>query len=250
MKKLFKIFFDKFYWLQHPEAKLRYLPVVSILKKSEMAKRAKILEIGSGSFGIVPYLKRKIDGLDYDFSGPQTDLLNRIYGTADKLPFRRNSYDIVIAVDVLEHIPNERREKSIYEMLRVARRMVVLVVPSSEKSMQQDQSLQKRWNKLFKYENQFLEEHVRYGLPKIDEVLVAIDRSLRNLTKKAKVRSEKNLNLHIRKLLMLTWITKNKYLYYLYLKGYLLLVPLLRFANFGNCYRRIFVIEFPHENRH
>ena len=43
---------------------------------------------------------------------------------------------------------------------------------------------------------------------------------------------------------MKSWISKNKYLYYLYLKGFLLLLPFLRNANFGKCYRRIFVIEF------
>ena len=98
--------------------------------------------------------------------------------------------------------------------------------------------------KKFGRRNQYLEEHVLNGLPKTEEVLVFIDKSLRKLNKKAKVESFPNLNLVAREILMRTWISKNKFFYYLYLKGFLLLLPLLRFLNFGNCYRKVFVIEF------
>jgi len=243
VRQIIKNSFDKFYWRQHSEAALRYLPVVFLLKEIGL-ENAKILEVGSGSLGIVPYLKKPVDGLDIDFSGPQTKLLNKIKGRADVLPFRKNYYDVVISVDVLEHLEKDLREKAIYEILRVAKKLAVIVVPTGKYAEDQDRKLQKYWVKIFENENQFLQEHVRNGLPSSDEILVLTDRSLRKLNKKAKVSSSKNLNLFIRNILMKTWITKNKFLYYLYLKGYLLLVPILRFANFGNCYRRIFVIEF------
>lgn len=239
-----KKFFNKYYWRQHPEAALRYFPVVSTIKNLKYVN-SKILEIGSGSLGIVPYLKMPIDGIDINFSGPQTKLLNKISGTAWDLPFRKNSYDITISVDVVEHLPKNLREKSLMEVLRVAKKLSIIVIPVGKLSEKQDQSLHKHWRSKFKKDNQFLKEHTENGLPTTDEILVAIDRSLRKLNKKGKVTSRPLLNLFVRDILMRTWITKNKMIYYLYLKGYLLLIPLLKHLNFGNCYRRMFVIEFP-----
>ncbi len=246
MKKaeiLARYYFDKFYKHQHPESALRYLPIVSILKKLKLID-SKILEVGSGSLGITPYLKRPIDGLDADFSGPKSENLNQIKGTAVDLPFRKNSYDVVISSDTLEHIPVALREKAIDEMLRVARQLVIIVVPTGSLSQKQDRQLHDRFQKVFKKSDKFLSEHVQHGLPKNDEILVTIDKSLRNLGKTARVSSKPLLNLTVRKLIMYTWISQNKYIYYSYMKGYLFLIPLLRLANFGNCYRRLFMIEF------
>ena len=233
---------DKYFWGQHPEAALRYLPVVSEIKRAGLGD-AKILEVGSGSLGITPYLERPIDGLDVDFSGESSPFINKIKGSAEKLPFRKNSYEVVISIDVLEHIKDEARPKAIYEMLRVASRLVVIVVPVGKMSERQDIELDRHFRETLGIENQFLNEHLKFGLPATDEVLVTIDKSLRQLGKKAKVKSYPNLNLIIRNILMRTWITKSKIIYYLYLKGYLLLIPILRLVSFGNCYRRVFVIE-------
>jgi len=240
-------FFEKYYKNQHPESALRYLPIVQILKTHKL-QNSTILEVGSGSLGITPYLKRQVDGVDSDFSGTKTPLLNKIKGSAIDLPFRKNSYDVVISTDTLEHIPANLREKAIDEMLRVGRRLVIIVVPTGLLSQKQDSQLHDRFQKVFKQKDKFLSEHVQNGLPKNDEILVTIDRSLRNMGKNATVSSKPLLNLAVRKLIMYTWISQNKYVYYTYMKGYLLLLPLLRLANFGNCYRRMFVIEFEAPN--
>src|SRR3989304_2049383 len=242
-ENLLKKFFNKFFWRQHPEAALRYLPVVAEIKKSGLMD-PNILEIGSGSLGITPYLKRNIDGLDIDFSGPTSNFLNKIKGQADNLPFRKNSYDIAISVDVIEHLPKNQRERAIFEQLRITQKLAVIVVPVGKLSEDQDRQLYAHWNKIFKTRNQFLQEHIENGLPLVDEILVWIDRSLRKLDKRARVKSRPILNLAVRQFLMKTWISKINYLYYLFMKGYLLLLPLLRLANFGNCYRRIFMREF------
>lgn len=243
VKRLIEWFFNKFFWRQHPEAALRYFPLTAAIRALKL-ENSKILEVGSGSLGITPYLKRKIDGLDIDFSGPQSPLVNQIKGTAVELPFKRNSFDVVISVDVLEHLAKKEREKAIYEMLRVAKKLAVIVVPVGPLSEKQDRELHGIWQKIFGRENQYLWEHVKNGLPKTEEILVLIDQALRKLKKIAKIKSKPNLNLFARYILMRTWITKNKFIYYLYLKGYLLLLPILRIANFGHCYRRVFVIEF------
>ena len=242
LEKILKNFFDKYFKYQHPEAALRYLPIVKIIKVKNL-ENSKILEVGPGSLGITPYLKKPVSGIDVDFSGHQTKLLTKIRGSAFDIPMRKNSYDVVISADMLEHIPKSQREKSIYEMIRVGKHLVVIVVPTGKLSELQDQNLERYFQKVFGEKDKFLEEHVENGLPQNDEILVGIDKSLRQLSKKAKVSSRPLLNLTVRNLLMRTWISKNKYIYYTYMKGYLLLLPLLRLSNFGNCYRRMFVIE-------
>lgn len=243
IEKFLKTVFDKFFKNQHPESALRYLPIVSILKNAKL-ENSKIVEVGSGSLGITPYLKKPIDGVDVNFEGPQTPLLNKIKGTSQDLPFHKNAYDVAICVDTLEHLEKGQREKAIGEILKVARKMVIIVVPVGALSEEQDKKLEVRFRNVFGKKDNFLSEHVQNGLPKTNEILVIFDRVLRRLGKKAKITSSPLLNLKVREILMYTWISKNRYIYYLYLKGYLLLLPLLRLANWGDCYRRIFVVEF------
>ena len=80
VKYFAKKFFNKYFWKMHPEAALRYAKVVSEIKIANI-KNAKILEVGCGSLGIIPYYKKNIDGIDINFSGPQTKLLNKINST-------------------------------------------------------------------------------------------------------------------------------------------------------------------------
>jgi len=243
VKKLLIRFFEKYYSHQHPETALRYLPVISEITKANLLD-SKILEIGSGSLGITPYLRKEIEGIDIDFSGPQTKLIKKNKGNADNLPFKKNTYDVTISVDVIEHLAKERREMTIYEQLRVTSKLAVIVVPTGEYSQEQDKILHDYYIKIFSDKNQFLDEHIKFGLPSTDEILVWIDKSTRKLKKKPNIKSYPLLNLFVRNILMRTWISRSELIYYLYMKGYLLLVPFLRLANFGNCYRRIFVIEF------
>src|SRR3989344_1557242 len=244
--KLTVKFFNIYFWRQHPETALRYAPVVREINKSGLLD-SRILEIGSGSLGIVPFLKKPIDGVDTDFSGPKTNLLRRIKAKAYDLPFRKNSYDVVISVDLIEHIEPALRPRAIYDIVKVAKKLAVIVVPEGEDAENQDKNLRKIYSEVYNETNQFLEEHVKFGLPKKEQLLITLDKSLRKLNKKAKIRSYPVLNLKVRYFLMRTYLSKGKFAYYLYLKGYLLLLPFLKLCNFGKCYRRTFVIEFAHE---
>lgn len=243
LEKYIRLFFNKYYENQHPEAALRYLPIISILKNRKMLD-SKILEVGSGSLGITPYLKKPIDAVDVDFSGPQTPLLNKISAPADNLPFRKNSYDVLICADTLEHLEKTQREKAIEELMRVAKKLIIIVVPIGSLSQEQDKKLDAYYQKIFDKKDFFLSQHVQNGLPSANEILVIFDRLSRKLNKKIKITSKPLLNLKIREILMKTWITKNRYIYYLYLKGYLILIPLLMHMNWGNCYRKLFMVEF------
>ena len=238
-----KKFFNKFYLFKQTGEALKYAPVVSEIKKRGLTS-SKILEIGLGPLGITPYLKTQIGAPDIDFSGLKSNLPAKIKVRGEKFSFKANSYDVSVSVDSLENIPFMNREKAVFEMLRVTKKLAIIVVPCGEASEDQDKQLRNHWNKIFNKKNQYLEEHIKNGLPKVEEILVYIDKSKRLLGKNSQIKSYPNLNLFVRNILMRTWITKNKYSYYLYMKGYLLIVPILKYCNFGKTYRRVFVIEF------
>ena len=124
---LFKKIADKFFWGQHPEAALRYLPAVKEIRKAGL-EHSKIIEIGSGSTGITPYFRKNIDGLDINFEGPKAKYLNKIRGEAYNLPFKDNSYDVSLSVDVLEHIEPEYLESVLDHLEELTERMIFISI--------------------------------------------------------------------------------------------------------------------------
>ena len=86
-----------------------------------------VLEIGIGNKTVANYLKQNgitIDTCDFDQN------LNPDY-TADirDLPFADASYDVVMACEILEHLPFEDVEKALRELQRVSKKYVLVSIP-------------------------------------------------------------------------------------------------------------------------
>lgn len=227
------------FYRQHPETAVRYAPIIKLLREKNWSD-LKILEVGSGSYGITPYLKKPITGVDTEFPEPEYPLLRQVKGSATKLPFKEDEFDIVIFSDVLEHIPVEFREKSIKESIRVAKIAVVISGPFGKKSADQDKTLAEYSVKQTGKMHQFFKEHLELGLPEVEEVILMAN-------KNSKVRSVKIVgeyfSLVVRSLLMKIFITNNRLIYYFYLKGLMVFVPLLKLMNNKPCYRTVIAIE-------
>ncbi len=56
-----------------------------------------------------------------------------VQGTANQLPFASNSFDLVLACEVLEHIPNPIYKSVLEEITRVAKKYILVTVPYREK---------------------------------------------------------------------------------------------------------------------
>lgn len=225
----------------HPEVALRYLPIVDEIKKVGNEKR--ILEVGSGGLGIIPYLGKPVTGVDIEFKPPFHSLLTKIKGSASKLPFKNASFDIVISVDMLEHLKEENREKAVKEMIRVAKKKIFMAVPCGKEAYMQDLLLDKYHKHKFGKRYHFLEEQLHFGLPEKKDVYNTILREANSLGKGVKVKIKDNENLTLRNFLMKGWLTNNIIVDIFFRKILLFALPLLRLFNQKPCYRQIFYID-------
>jgi SAM-dependent methyltransferase len=100
---------------------------------SEPVRRA--LEVGCGEGVIADKLQRRfgeVVALDLPDAGLRADWRRYagprfLHASAHELPFADNRFDVVVAAEVLEHLPDPVR--GLQEMARVSRRHLVLSVP-------------------------------------------------------------------------------------------------------------------------
>jgi ubiquinone/menaquinone biosynthesis C-methylase UbiE len=96
----------------------------------------RILEVGTGEGRVATHLAARypgaaIVGIDLPDAGLAAhwlaDGLTAAFASAERLPFLDAEFDLVLAVEMLEHVP--RPEVVLAEIARVARRDVVATVP-------------------------------------------------------------------------------------------------------------------------
>jgi SAM-dependent methyltransferase len=230
----------------HPEVALRYLPIVSEIKM--IAKNTKVLDVGSGGLGIAPYLKQKVVGLDKDFHPPYHKLLNKIKGNALRLPFKDRSFDVVITVDMLEHLPKSDRQKAISEMIRVAEKYVIIAVPCGKLAEDQDKRLNLLHLDKFGKEHHFLTEQTGFHLPEEKDIVDNIKVGLNNINFDGELRIKNNENLGLRYFLMRGWITKSFIIEIIFRKIFLLFIPFFLLLNHKPVYRKIFILSIKDEH--
>lgn len=235
-----KIFFGGRKGLDNADEALRYLPIADEILKGSI-KNPTILEVGSGSKGITPYIPFKITGVDIAFDGEIAANLNPICHSGTNLPFSDQSYDYVISVDMLEHVPSKERTKVISEMLRVANKRLFLAVPCGKLSEKHDRDLDELYLRERGMRFQFLKEHVENGLPTKEEIVTCINDFSVKSGCKIRIKVLSNVNLSVRAFFMRVWINPKLNKFYPLLSSFLCIFR--RFLNLGNCYRQIFIID-------
>jgi len=98
-------------------------------------------------------------------------LADFIQGEGTRLPFKDKTFDVVSALDVIEHISPQKRDAFIEEMCRVSKDSVLLSAPFKNKEIEDVENLLFcQLKKQYGIEHQQLLEHKKYGLPEIDEI--------------------------------------------------------------------------------
>lgn len=146
----------------------RYYPIVQILKDHRLFQDGSLLEIGSGAVGIGLYRKLPFVGCDLSFNFEPSWPMIPVAASAAQLPMKDKEFDVVLASDVLEHIPPDLRAKVVQESLRVARKLVIFAFPSGPLAWKSDQSLLNVYVEAGKTPPVWLAEHMEAPFPEID----------------------------------------------------------------------------------
>jgi SAM-dependent methyltransferase len=94
-----------------------------------------------------------------------------VQGDASALPFKDGSFDAVVAMDVIEHIPQDRREGVLKELGRVSRDLVLISAPKAGMELEEAEALlDYQVQALFGTRHTQLEEHRKYGLPTVEQI--------------------------------------------------------------------------------
>jgi len=216
---------------------LRYLPIVEDIRRSYQ-QGENILEVGSEIQGITPYLKMQVTGVDLDFDlTKKNQYLTPVKGSALDLPFKDSSFDYVLSVDMLEHIPEAKRKKAVEEMVRVTRKKIYLSFPCGLVAEKADISLHKYYLEKRGEAYPFLKEHVELGLPDCHQVYEWLSSIKGN-----DLRVFGNTSLWLWVMLLKFGLSGEKFKSSLY-RRLLLLLPILKYFNFGSTYRKLFILK-------
>lgn len=219
---------------------LRYLPISDAILTSKVAEPS-ILEIGSGAKGITPYVPYSVTGLDIAFNGAIAKNLKPVVHSSTKIPFPGRSFDYVVSVDMLEHVPSAQRFDSISEMLRVANKRIFIAVPCGKAAEEHDKKLDDLY---FRWKGErfaFLREHVENGLPDKEEMQSFIYEAAAQRGRSISLSVMPNTNLRIRSFFMKLWIIPKNAILFNLISPFFCIAR--KWLNFGDCYRQIFIID-------
>jgi SAM-dependent methyltransferase len=147
----------------------RYSAVVPLV---EEFPGQSLLEVGSGSEGIARFAsgRWRVTVCDRDFSDygaveVPNDGLRRIEGDVTDLPFVDGEFDVVVALDLLEHLPAHLRPVALTELARVARSRLVVGCPCGERALRADRALYRYYSAQPRSVPPWLVEHLENGFP-------------------------------------------------------------------------------------
>ncbi|MDR2490120.1 MAG: class I SAM-dependent methyltransferase [Spirochaetaceae bacterium] len=96
------------------------------------AEPQSVLEVGIGP-GVIKAILKNIGNCIYESMDIDDELKPDHIGSILAMPFQNNQYDVIGCFQVLEHLPYENFERALSELLRVAKKAVIISLPDAER---------------------------------------------------------------------------------------------------------------------
>ncbi|HEU0131435.1 MAG TPA: glycosyltransferase [Mycobacteriales bacterium] len=160
----------------NPDAAARYDVAVRVVEATDPKR---VLEVGSGTGGLAEYARPPLlVGTDLDFAATSDrdgSGLVPVRASAVALPFADGAFDLVVSMDMLEHVPRPDRARVVAELLRVARPGAVVVcgVPAGRAAERADRWLDALHTARRGEPHPWVREHLDLGLPGRGELVRA-----------------------------------------------------------------------------
>lgn len=119
------------YYFSRYMSKRRWASVWHQLDEVIRFNPTSILEIGPGP-GVFKQVAT-LFGFDVETFDIDPDLNPDHIGSATALPFAEDTYDVICAFQMLEHLPYEIAMQAFSEMVRVSRRYVIISLPDAKR---------------------------------------------------------------------------------------------------------------------
>ena len=153
----------------------RYRHVADIIEQiRKRDQRLQILELGSN---YQMNLKRFVPNdevfcVDMAYPTSQDELKDSVFfvlSDAMQVPFSDNSFDVVVALDVFEHIESDKRRFLLMEMVRLSKRCSILGGPfDTEDIAVHEMLLNEYFKTLAGFDHPWLKEHINKKLPDLE----------------------------------------------------------------------------------
>jgi len=147
--------------------------VLEYYRETGEKKSFKILEIGANKLKhlhwFCPGDKILLTDIELDEEMQKDPEFQAVDGT--DMPFDDGSFDFVVATDLLEHIPHNKRNCLLCEAVRVAKYAAIITFPYYSQDVVMAENRVNTYYKAIRGEDYiWLKEHREQGLPKIEDV--------------------------------------------------------------------------------
>lgn len=92
----------------------------------------RVLEVGVGNGFVSNYLRER--GVELTTVDYEATLKPDVVADVRKLPFEDNTFDVVAAYEILEHLPYEESLKGLAELQRVSKQHILVSLPDATRS--------------------------------------------------------------------------------------------------------------------
>lgn len=220
---------------------------VARLLRPHVGEKTTVLDAGCGEYGVAAFINAKnVVGVDILPTDAQVEGFEFIHGSILSLPFEERQFDIAVSVDVLEHLPADLRENAVKQLVRAAKKTIVVAFPSGPIAREMDESYAAELDSRNEPRPDWLVEHLASEYPDAAEIASMIEHEAGLTGRKVRITTTYSENVGVAGLLRRA-SSLSKYLYLPANLAAGVLLPLMPRANEKNAYRAIILAEFSHD---